>query len=246
MFYLFLMDLEIKQNIECVQLYADGCAGQNKNSIVASMLLYCVNNTSLQEITLSFFEPLHGQSEGDSAHSAIGTAVKSAGDLFVPSQLTSVICLARRKNPYHVIEMNTDDFIDFKSLSTDLRILSVRTCDNTNANIKIDWTTMSELKVIKSKPRTIYFKTSPLQETHQSITLKRHVKTADAQGDSLKRKHIEKLNKAHPKITHQKYKDLLSLCSGNRPVIRGEDHKRFYINLPHDSNKLTDSLTLVF
>ncbi|CAH1105739.1 unnamed protein product [Psylliodes chrysocephalus] len=103
------------------------------------MMLYCINNsTTLDEIRISFFEPHHGQSEGDSAHSAIGYAVKGAGDIFIPSQLTSIIRLARRKHPYNVEGMNPEKFLAFKELSKNLRILTIRKCDNSSDTV--DWT----------------------------------------------------------------------------------------------------------
>lgn len=139
-----------------IQLYSDGCAGQNKNSILPTTMLYFVNNSrTIEQIRLTFFEPHHRQSEGDSAHSAIGPAIKSAGDIFIPSQLVTVIRLARRKHPYSVWEMTSKDFLAFKELSTQLRVLKIRECDNSDESI--DWTKITELLLSKSKPDTIQF-----------------------------------------------------------------------------------------
>ncbi|CAH1112741.1 unnamed protein product [Psylliodes chrysocephalus] len=125
-------------------LFSDGCSGQNKNSITATMLLCTVaNSKNIEEISLRFFESFHGQNEEDSAHSAISTALTTAGDIFVPSQLHPIIRLARRKQPYKVIPLEYHDFIDFKKLSRDQRILSVRTSDYGNS---IKWTDIMELK----------------------------------------------------------------------------------------------------
>nr|CAH7761219.1 unnamed protein product [Callosobruchus chinensis] len=89
----------------------------NKNSIIATMLLWSLHKLScIEKISLKYFETNHGQSEGDSAHSAISSAISRAGDLFIPSQLQPVIKLARRKQPYKVISMKYNDFIDFKTL----------------------------------------------------------------------------------------------------------------------------------
>lgn len=92
-----------------VSLYSDGCFGQNKNTIMPTMMLYAVRKLeNLETISLRFFEANHGQSEGDSVHSAISYAVSKAGDIFVPSQLYPIFRLARRnhrrdeRNPHEV------------------------------------------------------------------------------------------------------------------------------------------------
>lgn len=83
-----LKDSDIR-GLKHVYLFANGCSGQNRNSIVASALLYTINNaTNLEEITLQFSVPNHGQNEGDSAHSAIGYALKIASS----SSLEMYLC----------------------------------------------------------------------------------------------------------------------------------------------------------
>lgn len=212
------------QGVKKVSLFSDGCFGQNKNTIVVAMLIYVVVKTNIEEITLRFFEPNHGQSEGDSAHSAIGYAIKHAGDLFVPSQLVPVMKLARSSNPYEVIQMESSDFLDFKTFSKDLRILQVRK-DNQDGS-SINWTDVVEIGVRKTKPNEIFFKTSHLQERERSITLKRL-------NDDPFEKPLGHLNNVQPKISADKFKDLMSLCEGDIPVIRNSEFINFYKSLPH-------------
>lgn len=93
-------DLDCR-NVKQVFLFSDGCPGQNKNSGIATMLLHAVTGSkNLRTIYLKFFEPYHGQNEGDSAYSSINAALKVAGDVYVPSELKSIIRLSRRKTPY--------------------------------------------------------------------------------------------------------------------------------------------------
>ncbi|KAG5876383.1 hypothetical protein JTB14_022653 [Gonioctena quinquepunctata] len=114
-------------NVQFVSLYSDGCGGQNKNSIVAAMLLLAVvQSRNIESITLRYFESYHGQNE----HSCISNAVSHAGDLFVPTQLHTIFKLARRQRPYDVFPLGFEDFIDFKKLSLDLRILKSRETDD--------------------------------------------------------------------------------------------------------------------
>ncbi len=109
--YNFLLEAD-SDGIEEVALFADGCAGQNKNSSIPSMMLRFVNNAkNVKQITMYYFETAHGQSEGDSAHSTIERALKRAGEICLPSQLAAVIRLARI-TPYDVVQVQKKDILD--------------------------------------------------------------------------------------------------------------------------------------
>lgn len=110
----YLCNLDTKSVTE-VFLFSDGFSGQNKNSAIATMLLHAVTRSvNISFISLTFFEPYHGQNEGDSALSAISSALKTAGTVYVPSQFKPIIRLARRKQPYSVHSLENTDFLDFK------------------------------------------------------------------------------------------------------------------------------------
>lgn len=132
--------------------------------------------------------------------------------------------LARTKQPYKVNQMNSSDFYDFKQLSKELKILKARKDNETGK--EINWTEVVEVRVIKSDPRTIFFKTSHLQQRSRSITLKRVIP------DPLKLP-VKKLNKEPIPLSTEKYKDLISLCEGETPVVRNIDHVHYYQSLPH-------------
>ena len=112
---------------------------------------------------LRFFESFHGQYEGDSVHSAINTAIERAGDLSVPSHLSTIFALARRKRPYKVKKLEHYVFLNFKKFSQDLKNVSLQT-NNQNLEFPVNWKKVTEMKVVKSKPSTIFFKTSHLEE----------------------------------------------------------------------------------
>lgn len=189
---------------------------------MATALLYTVlQSTHLKEISLRFFSPNHGQSEGDSAHSAITYAIKKAGDLFTPSQLVPVFRLARHTKPYKVYHLNFDDFLDYKKLSEDLRIKSIKT-DYTGNEFK--WSDIFEIFVKKENPNKIFFKTSHVDKQYRSMSLKRQL---------LHTLTVQKLNKEQRPISMQKYENLMSLCSGIKPVISSPEDKLFYKSLPH-------------
>ncbi|XP_071056957.1 uncharacterized protein [Onthophagus taurus] len=213
-----------KQKIVKANLFSDGCYGQNKNSIIAAMLMYVVNKFSaLTEITLSYFETNHGQNEGDSAHSAISKAIATAGSIFMPSQLHPVIRLARKKSPYNVIPMT---YKDFKALSKEIRILNVKISESGK---RIKWTDIKEIQVRKTEPDKLFLKTSHLENTYDCIRLKRLLKNPlDFP--------VAALNKHPINISRKKFDDLVSLCRGNHPVVRIPECQQFIFNLPHEKN----------
>lgn len=213
------------KGIKVASLYSDGCSGQNKNSIMATMLLYTVlHSTNLDEISLKFFETSHGQNEGDSVHSTISYAIKHAGNIFIPSQLFPVFKLARRQHPYNVCPLQYNDFLDFKTLAKELRVLTVKKSESGDA---FKWTEIMEFKVSKNHPQQILFKTSHLADDFKVLSLKR-LGTTD-----LRTVVPNRLNNQPNKISQEKYSDLQSMCMGETPVIRLEEHKAFYRSLPH-------------
>ena len=207
-----------------VTLFADGCPGQNKNSVIAAMLLnFLSRSVNTEKLNLLFFEKYHGQNEGDSAHSAISNAIDSAGDLYVPAQLMPIFRLARKKRPYIVHSLQSEDFLDFKMMAKLLRILSVRVDDQGNS---VNWTEMREVMVTKKDLTKIYYKKSHLVDDFNSISLKVRLQ----QDGGL---HPDKLYSGPPIIAKEKYDDLVSLCSGDLPVIRISEYGNFFKCLPH-------------
>lgn len=143
----------------------------------------------------------------DSAHSAISYAIKKAGELRVPSQLTPIFRLARRAKPYNVFSFTYSNFLDFKQFSEHLRLRSIRIDDEGNQ--------------FKSS-----FKTSHLDKNFKAMSLKRQV-------GPLQKISLKQLNKETRPITLEKYNNLMALCAGANPVISLPEHVQFYKNLPH-------------
>ena len=129
------LQLYDKKGVKTAYLFSDGCGGQNKNSITPAMMLYMLSKSAnMEDISLRFFETYHRQNEGDSAHSAINHPLKSAEDVFHPLELGPIFKLARP--PYIVHQLDFDDFLDFKTLSKDLRILNAPRQTDTDEPIR--------------------------------------------------------------------------------------------------------------
>ena len=221
--YHFLVSLDVR-NITEVALFADGCAGQNKNSILPAMLLHVVQNAqSLKKITLYFYETSHGQSEGDSMHSTVERMLKRSGEVFLPSQLATIIRLSRHK-PYVVNAVQTEDIKDWKAYSVNMGVLRTRIADD--GTTAIDWKRVMQLQVSAEEPTKIYFKLTHNPDIDLSIlSMNRRVQTRE-QGPSV-------AYLRSPPIAKAKYNDLVALCSGANPVIRDRSHQQFFKDLSH-------------
>lgn len=130
-----------------------GCSGK-KNNFMPSMLLNALEKfLSSEKISDRHFENNHGQSEGNAAHSAISIAISTAEDIYHLSQLHPIIRSARRQQPYHVILLKYDDFLDFKSLSNEHRILLVR---KTEKRYNIKWPEVMQIMLTKNLQRLCF------------------------------------------------------------------------------------------
>lgn len=104
-------------------------------------------------------------------------------------------------------------------------MLSLRK-DN-ESGTSINWTEVVEFKVDKETPTSLYFKTSHTDVAYRSISIRR------SQAKFLKEP-IRPLNDSQIKISKPKFDDLLSLCSGDCPIIRFHEYQYYYKNLPHE------------
>ncbi|GFN92911.1 hypothetical protein PoB_001941700 [Plakobranchus ocellatus] len=120
--YKFLQEKDSDATEEVI-LFCDGCVGQNKNSLLPSMILYTLEHAkNLKKVTVNYFETNHGQNEGDCMHSVIEQKVSKQPEIMVPSQLATLIQTARAtgKKQYTVYEINTVDVIDWKRYGQDI------------------------------------------------------------------------------------------------------------------------------
>nr|CAH7767959.1 unnamed protein product [Callosobruchus chinensis] len=219
----YLRDLDNRGMFE-VNLFADGCGGQNRNTIVFTMLLHTITNAkSLRNISLSFFETNHGQNEGDSAHSSIATAMSLVGNISVPSELPPIFRLARRAQPYKVMVMSSNSFFDYKLLSEKIRLKSTRMF---TTGEKVDWSKVREVKVDKRNPAQFLMKNSHLSDNYFILPMKRNSLGALAEP-------LQEL-KGPIKLQKDKYLHLLSLCTGDKPVVKHPNFQKYYKDLPHE------------
>ena len=83
--------------IKEVHLCADGCPVQIKNSIMPVIVLYLVNTSSnIKNISIRYFDKT--MVTQCISYRTISTVVANAANVFVPTELTTIINLARPSN----------------------------------------------------------------------------------------------------------------------------------------------------
>ncbi|CAG9823943.1 unnamed protein product [Phaedon cochleariae] len=104
--------------IEEVRMMSDGCGGQQKNSIFATMCIQLLaEHPSLNVIDHRFFETGHTEMECDSIHSKIEKKSKYV-PVYTPEGWAQLIRDARiTPCPFAVKSLTFDDFSDFKGFS---------------------------------------------------------------------------------------------------------------------------------
>lgn len=92
--------------------FSDNCQGQNKNRIVYAFYNWYASKFNVS-INHTFLVTGHTQNEADSVHSRIEKSVKKQL-IYEPNQYYDVTRKACKKNPYNVIEMQLNEFKNFK------------------------------------------------------------------------------------------------------------------------------------
>ena len=147
----------IKQKVEegktIVFLMSDNCPGQNKNTIMATMMWHCMRTLPLERLEHGFLEKGHTQNENDSIHATI-TCKSKHQTIYTPEQWYQIARMSRIKpQPYKVKEMALTDFYDFKSLSTQLQ--NFEKDDNGD---RINWLKVRSLAIERHDPNVLMIK----------------------------------------------------------------------------------------
>lgn len=180
-----------KDDVESIRMMSDGCGGQQKNSIFATMCLRLVQtHPSLKTIDHKFFETGHTEMECDSIHSKIERKSKYI-PVYTPESWAQIIRSARNNPfPFEVNMLTFDDFINFKLVSS-------------NVTTNIPWRRVCWLRYEKDSPYTIFYKTD-FQGDFQ---------TAEIRGKrGRKVESLQKVYSACMPISNAKHKDLMKMC----------------------------------
>lgn len=199
------------QNLEdCVKeitFYSDTASGQNRNCINAAMFLKAVSELPIEVVNQKFMESGHSEMECDSVHSSIETRGNKI-DIFTPDGWYTVVRTAKTKKPfYKVVELNYDEFLNFKKFSS--MVIKNRT-KNENGDT-VSWLKIKWLQYRKADPNRIFYKEMLSDPEFKSILVKKLItRTSSVLKDDVVK---DRLYKKPLPIEKKKLNSLLQLCS---------------------------------
>lgn len=204
---------------EHIIFYSDNCVGQNKNKFVFALYLFSVLNIDkVKTITHKFLVKGHTQNEGDSVHACIEkekNRLLKSGPIYVPAQWATIIRSAKKSGtPYKVNEIDTKDVFDLKALCAEMGKNYIKNMDNE----RVIWKDVSIVRVEKTQPYIIFYKTSYSQNNFKSINVRYNPK--QLRNIEQKKTTLLPAYKKAPSIAAKKMENLLELCKENaiRPV----------------------------
>lgn len=216
--YLTLLDSKGTHSV--INLYADSCAGQNRNRAMISMLIHFLKTTTtITTIKVTYLLPGHTMMPVDSIHSTIESFIRNK-TVWATSEWPTIITNSRYDpTGYFVHVLNYTDFMDWKSFSQALL----------PAKFKIAFQTLRMVHFKKNNPVITlqygFFEESNKQELNMDLIIRSRGNTATINNGPAHLYHSE-LN-----ISAAKYKDLVDLCNKNIIPYRYHDE---YVNMKHD------------
>ncbi|WAQ94759.1 hypothetical protein MAR_007230 [Mya arenaria] len=206
-------------NIKSITTFSDNCGGQNRNPIFLTILWYSVKALGFSKICHKYLERGLTQNENDSVHSTIERSCKNI-PVYTTSQWVTCMRMARRSNPYHVTELTSEDFIDFKELST-----KVRNLDTDSEGSKIKFLEIKTISFSSDCPDT-----AVIQYDYGCSLINLNVKPRLRNNDNTLPALEPHFRQADfPKLSKSKNDDLMTLCEKN--TIPQAYHS-FYKSLP--------------
>lgn len=115
-----------RPNVTTIILWSDSCVPQNKNSHMSAALLHFLKqNPTIKFITQKFQVPGHScVQEVDAMHSVLDRHLNKL-ELHSPLAIFKAIKNSRTKKPYKLIQMQKQNFLDFKILATCMTLSKV-------------------------------------------------------------------------------------------------------------------------
>jgi hypothetical protein len=192
-------------------MWSDNCSGQNKNKMIIFLWIYLVAKGIFSCIEHKFLISGHSFLSCDRDFALIEKR-KRVTQTMVPEDLQVMIKTARNKQPFHVVRMEKEDFLDFKEAANEFIITK---------NLKISQGHC--VKIDSEDPAIVKIKEthSPLESWKPINILKRNKTINQLQNFVIPRLHCVS------KISEEKKKDLLGML----PYLHNEEHKLFYQTL---------------
>jgi len=154
--YIYLKEC-LPPDAKHIVITSDSTVAQNRNQYVTAMLLLAAQILpNIEIIEQKFLEPGHTQMEVDSIHATIDSARKNV-KVNEPAEWPMLIQMARRRNPYHVREIQRNEFYDLHGLSS---LLGTTSLKKDVDGQQVNWMKIKCIRVTKGKTDEIEIKES--------------------------------------------------------------------------------------
>lgn len=216
---------ETESNIEELNIWSDNCAGQNRNFMIVTLYMWLLKKMpNLKIINHKFLLRGHTHMEVDSDHSIIERAKKKIehSSIMTPWDLQQFIRSCKNKNPFEVINMELEDFLDFQCLynSKNSPLIYRR------KEVKIS--EIVHLRLEKEKEGLLMFKTDFAEKEFKTVSLNRTTRS------SVWPEHLPQVTSEPKPISKLKYKDLQTALKWVPRIFHD-----FYTNMKYD-DKIAD------
>lgn len=210
----------IKENVKTktLILYSDQCGGQNRNIKMATLCQYITSHPDyiVEKIDHKFFVSGHSYLACDQDFGLIEKQKKFFKNIFIPDDWIEVIKAARKKDPFKIRKMTTEDFVSTKKLENNITNRKV-----TAEKAKVKWLSIQWLLYHKNHPFTIFFKYSNNPEVlFESVDIKKRNSV------NIANMELDVLYPVGKQISVEKKKDLIELLQYIPPVYHD-----FYTNI---------------
>ena len=221
---------KVADGVETFIMWSDNCGGQNRNSIVFTMIAYTSAKYSIM-IRQNFLEIGHMQNEGDAVHAAIERHAKGR-KIYTPEEWCDIIRGTKIKNPkYEVINVTHDMIYDFEELSLKLNFNKITIKKGKKTIVAIGVTKFKQVTAIKGLHNQLLYKKN-IDEDYERLITRTEKNHANVQKYILKKAYSNV-----QEVKAAKIKDLKTLCKNN--IIPPQYHP--YYNLLDVKPNDTDS-----
>jgi len=114
---------------------------------------HCVATLPLESFTINYMQSGHSYLPNDADFGVIERCKKQAKDVYIPEHWMELIRQARKHNPFKVIEMKSEDFVDLQRTSKQL-VNRKKACDGS----PVKWLQIQSICFTKQEPQIMMFK----------------------------------------------------------------------------------------
>lgn len=204
-------------------MYSDQCGGQNRNIKLSILCNHMVASPDfvVEQIDHKFLVSGHSYLPCDQDFGIIEKEKKFHPNIFVPSDWYVVIRNARKRNPFKVIEMKSNNFISTVVLENNITNRKIA-----QSKMKVEWLKIQWLQFQKQAPYSINFKYSNQNDVpFETVDISKRKSSGGVTElqmlypngnviNDLKKKDLLLLIKFIPPVFHEFYQSLRSSAQG--------------------------------